>query len=173
MKRPEPPVNKKEKPKPEKLKSLEKTRASQKPAPKKPNPQIRPRLAFELNTRLPALSTDLSIPLMDNVPMDAPALKSHYEVGELDGPLTTLVKIPPIYPFRAKRRGVEGFVSVEFFVTKTGEVADIKILESQPEEIFVKAVTDCISRWKFKPGTVEGIPVETRVHTTIRFELEE
>lgn len=173
MKRPEPPVKKKEKIIPPKPEPREPPRESQKPAPPKKDLSIRPRLAFELNTRLPSLSTDLSIPLLDNVLVDVPVLKSHYEIGELDAPLTALVKIPPIYPFRAKRRGIEGFVTLEFFVTEKGDVDDITIIESRPETVFDEAVRDCVSRWKFRSGTVEGIPVETRVRTTIRFELEQ
>jgi protein TonB len=30
----------------------------------------------------------------------------------------------------------------------------------------------CVSGWRFKPGTVEGMPVKAWAETTIRFKLE-
>lgn len=139
----------------------------------KPRPMnLKPRLAFELNAKLPPAPMDLLIPKLEYFFMDAPALKTHYTMGELDSSLIPLVKIPPLYPIRASRQGIEGFVRVEFLVTKTGLVKKIRIIEAQPKKIFEKSVINCVSQWKFKPGTKEGIPVSTLVQTTIRFKLE-
>ncbi len=114
---------------------------------------------------------DLVMPGLEHFSM-APILKAHYTMGELDSPLTPLVKIPPIYPMLATRRGIEGYVTVEFLVNNKGLVRQIRILDSRPEHIFDKSVANCVSQWKFKPGTMEGIPVATLVQTTIRFRLE-
>ncbi|MCG8684928.1 MAG: energy transducer TonB [Desulfobacterales bacterium] len=82
-------------------------------------------------------------------------------------------KHPPLYPMRAKSRGIQGFVSVEFRISKKGFVENIRITESKPGGVFDKSVLACVSQWQFKPGTVEGVPVATLVTTTIRFELEQ
>jgi protein TonB len=82
-----------------------------------------------------------------------------------------LSRIPPIYPFNAKHRGIEGWVDVEFVVTNQGLVEAIKVIAAQPEKIFDKTVIQCLSAWRFKPGTIRGEPVKTRVQTRIRFEL--
>ena len=133
---------------------------------------LKPQLAFQLNPKLPAAPMDLVMPGLEHFSMDAPVLKAHYSMGELDSPLIPLVKIPPIYPIRASRRGIEGFVIVQFLVTKNGEVERIKIIEAHPKKIFDQNVIHCVSQWIFKPGTVEGIPVATLTRTTIRFKLE-
>jgi len=135
-------------------------------------PTLKPQLAFQLNPKLPSTPMDLVMPGLEHFSMDAPILKDHYTMGELDSPLIPLVKIPPIYPMLATRRGIEGFVTVEFLVNKKGLVQQIRILESRPENIFDKSVTTCVSKWKFKPGTLEGISVATLAQTTIRFKLE-
>ena len=134
---------------------------------------LKPRLAFELNPRLPAAPMDLHLPAMEEFSMDGPVLKDSYEVGELDAPLTTLVKIQPLYPMRAQRRMIEGFVTVEFLVTTTGQVEQIKIIEAEPPGVFEKNVIESVSKWRFKPGTVQGIPVVTRVSNIIRYQMEE
>jgi periplasmic protein TonB len=132
-----------------------------------------PRLAFQLNSKLPVAPMDIVMPRFANVSMDLPLPKSHYTMGELDSPLTPLVKNPPVYPMLAARRGIEGYVTVEFFVTTQGLVEQIQIIEATPERIFDKSVINCVSHWKFAPGTVEGLPVNTLARTTIRFKLEE
>ncbi|MBU2455203.1 MAG: energy transducer TonB, partial [Proteobacteria bacterium] len=134
---------------------------------------LNPYRAFEMNPKLPAASMDLVMPDLEKFSMDLPVLKNQYAMGELDSPLIPLVKIPPIYPVRASRRGIEGFVTVEFIVTQKGLVQEIKIIEAEPETIFNKSVIQCVSKWKFLPGTVQGMPVATQAITTIRFELEQ
>ncbi|NOX34329.1 MAG: energy transducer TonB [Deltaproteobacteria bacterium] len=172
IKRPEPVARKQ---RPEKIKPA---RPEKKPAGshmRSPAPRpvtLKPHLAFQLNPKLPAAPMDLVMPGLEHFSMDAPVLKAHYSMGELDSPLIPLVKIPPIYPIRASRRGVGGFVTVQFLVTKNGKVEHIKILKARPENIFNQNVIHCVSQWKFKPGTVEGIPVATLARTTIRFKLE-
>ncbi|MBU1194370.1 MAG: TonB family protein [Proteobacteria bacterium] len=171
VKRPETPLQKKEPKKnvpPEPVKQVKHTPV---------NPMVqktiaKPYLKFELNPKLPTAPTDLVMPPLENFSLDAPVLKAVYDIAELDTGLMALVKIPPIYPIQAKRRGIEGFVDVEFIVTAAGIVQDIKITAARPKTIFNSAVIACVSRWKFKPPTVEGIPVATRAATTIKFKLE-
>ena len=171
VKKEEPPLVKKEQ---EPMKPPEKMETRSQAMPQKTRSMdIRPRLAFEINPHLPAVSTDLNLPAIEEFSMDAPVVKGSYEIGELDAPLTTLVKIDPLYPIRAKRRKIEGFVTVEFLVTNTGQVEQIKIIEAEPQGVFEKNVIESVSKWRFKPGTVQGIPVVTRVLNTIRYKMEE
>jgi protein TonB len=173
IKRHETPPRKKElkKPKPKQEPKRLKTTTPTKVVQQK-KLQLKPRLPFQLNPRLPATPTSLTMPAMEYFSMDAPTLKGLYEMGELDSPLTPLAKIPPIYPMRAMRRGIEGWVKIRFLVNNQGRVEQLKIIESDPESVFDKSVLNCVSQWKFKPGTVEGVPVNTMAETVIRFELE-
>ncbi len=143
------------------------------------NPPPRPKfhLPFEINPRLPVISRDFQVPPMETVPiglpgLGTPGLKSMYGVGEIDHPLTALARTPPIYPMRARRRGIEGWVKVRFIVTTEGRVTDIKISESRPEKIFDASVIRCVSAWRFSPGTVEGLAVKTWMETTVVFVLQ-
>jgi protein TonB len=104
--------------------------------------------------------------------VDITALQGAFSVGQLDGPLTTLTRIPPVYPIQARRRGIEGWVKVAFIVNENGDVGSITVLKSEPEGLFDKSVERCVRGWRFKPGTVGGTPVKAQVETVIRFELE-
>ena len=129
-------------------------------------------LPFEINPKLPPISGVVSVPPMQMVSLGAPDLKGSYGIGEIDHPLTPLVQVPPIYPMRARRRGIEGWVKVRFIVTEEGRVEDIRVLASRPQKIFDRPVLRCVSDWRFTPGTVGGVPVKTWVETTVRFDLE-
>lgn len=139
--------------------------------PKKVN--FKPRLKFELNPKLPAAPMDLAMPPLENFSMQGPVLKDFYDLDELDSGLIPLVRIPAVYPHRAKRRGIEGHVTVEFTITSKGLVKDITIIDAKPGTIFNKPTIASVSQWKFKPPTAEGIPVATRAQSTIRFQLED
>jgi protein TonB len=169
MKRPDTAVKPKARP-PEspKPKPVEKPReTSQQPA--------RPKLTlpFEINPRLPGGPGALVLPPMESAPMADMDFQDAFSVGQLDGPLTPLVRTPPLYPPHARRRGIEGWINVAFTVDETGHVSDITVLQAEPSGLFERSVERCVSGWRFKPGTVEGMPVKARVETTIRFELEQ
>ena len=153
-------------PKPEKIKPRRAPEAAvQKPV------KNRLTVPFEVNMRLPSGPDTLDLPMVESVPTFNTNM-GPFSVGQLDAPLTTLVRIPPMYPVRARQMNIEGWVRVSFVVDETGNVADIKILGAKPEGVFERSVQRCVGSWRFKPGTVEGVAVKTLVETTIRFELD-
>ena len=89
-----------------------------------------------------------------------------------DGEYLPIVKVAPIYPRRAQTRGIEGYVLLEFTVTKTGAVANPVVLESQPTGIFDRAALSAALKFKYKPKVVNGEPIDVAgVRNKITFEL--
>jgi protein TonB len=125
-------------------------------------------LPFEINPRLPGDSDTLALPLLET---QMPGMQDVFEIGHLDGPLTPLGRIAPVYPITAKRRGIQGWVKVKFVVNERGAVERIAIVDAKPPGVFDHSVKRCVSKWRFNPGTVEGLPVKAWVETTVRFEL--
>ncbi len=128
------------------------------------------RLPFEINPRLPSGPQSLELPPM--MTSDISPSKDTFSSGDLDQPLTAVSRMSPVYPMNAKRRNIEGRVRVRFVVGENGNVEDVTILDEKPPGVFDKAVIDCVSDWRFEPGTVGGVPVRTVAETTIRFELD-
>ena len=94
--------------------------------------------------------------------------------GSADGDYLPIVKVAPVYPQRAIDRGIEGYVIVEFTVTKTGAVRDPKVVEYEPSTIFNKAALAAALKFKYKPRIVNGEPIEVRgVLNKITFQLED
>lgn len=166
LQRPEPPVKKNTEKPPEPP-----ARQRKKPEPVKPKTTLaKLTLPFDINTRLPAMTNSLPIPVAPVTDLDK--FNDIFSMGELDTPLTVLVRTPPIYPISAKRRGMEGWVRVRFIVNEDGSVDNITVVKSNPQEIFNDAVIRSVSGWRFKAGTIGGVAVKTRVETTIHFNLD-
>ncbi len=91
-----------------------------------------------------------------------------------DTDVIPLVRIAPEYPPRALRRGIEGWVQVQFTITPTGAVTDAKVVAADPPGLFDEAAIRSILRWRYNPKVEGGVAVErVGVQTLIRFELEE
>lgn len=92
----------------------------------------------------------------------------------IDGEYLPIVKVAPQYPRRALSRGIEGYVIVEYTVTKLGTVKDPRVVEGKPQGTFDRAAIKSALRYKYKPRVVDGEPIEVKgVRTRITFELEE
>ena len=89
----------------------------------------------------------------------------------IDSNVVPSLRIPPNYPNRALRSGIEGIVTVEFTITTDGSVKDAEIIEAEPPNIFDKSVLRAIAKWKFNPDMVDGQPVEKRARQDIKFTL--
>jgi protein TonB len=91
-----------------------------------------------------------------------------------DGEYLPIVKVAPVYPRRAQTRGIEGYVLLEFIVTKTGAVANPVVIESSPPGIFDRAAMNAALKFKYKPKVVDGEPIDVAgVRNRITFELQD
>lgn len=87
--------------------------------------------------------------------------------------LMPLVKISPEYPARAATAGIEGYVIVEYTVTRLGLVTDPKVIESSPKGYFERAALRAIKGFRYNPHQVDGVPTDIHgVRQQFTFELE-
>lgn len=93
-------------------------------------------------------------------------------LGAADGEYLPIVKVAPIYPRRALQRGLEGYVIVEFTVSRQGTVKDVVVIEST-SSLFDRAAVEAAQKFKYKPRVVNGEPIEVPgVRNQITFKLE-
>lgn len=91
-----------------------------------------------------------------------------------DGEYLPIVKVAPVYPRRALERGIEGYVLLEFTVTRLGTVENPVVIEADPPNIFNRAAIQAALKFKYKPRVVEGEAIAVPgVQNLIRFELED
>ncbi len=98
---------------------------------------------------------------------------SGFGLSPSDGEYLPIVKVQPIYPRRALSRGVEGYVIVEFTVTKQGTTRNIRVVEST-SSMFDSAAMKAAAKFKYKPRVVDGEPIDVPgVQNKITFEIED
>lgn len=75
-------------------------------------------------------------------------------------------RVKPKYPESAKKAGIKGTVRLQIIVDRDGRVIEVKPLEGDPE--LAQAASDAVRQWRFKPVTLNGVPVQvdTRVELT-------
>ena len=138
------------------------------PPPKEPPPQMdQP----QLDSPAPN-SEGSSFDFGESVNADV-SLDGGLALGSGDGEYLPIVKVAPVYPRRALQRGIEGYVIVEFTVTKQGSVRDPIVVEANPEGIFERAAMEAALKFKYKARVVNGEPVEVSgVQNRISFEID-
>ncbi|CCQ10603.1 Ferric siderophore transport system, periplasmic binding protein TonB [Pseudoalteromonas luteoviolacea B = ATCC 29581] len=115
--------------------------------------------------------TGSSFDFAANVDADV-SLNGGLALESSDGEYLPIVKVAPVYPRRALSRGIEGFVIVEFIVTKSGTVREPVVIDAQPAEIFDQAAIDAALKFKYKPRVVNGEAVEVAgVQNKISFQI--
>lgn len=77
----------------------------------------------------------------------------------------------PVYPHRARQKGIEAYVIVEFSVSAPGSTDNIIVLEVYPEQIFGRAAIRAASKPRFKPAIVEGKPLAVQVFEKIYLQV--
>ena len=138
------------------------------PKPQTPPPQVEPMQMAKANPNANAVSTSFTA----DVQADS-GLAGGMNLASSDGEYLPLFKVAPIYPRRAQSRGIEGYVILEFTVTKNGSVRDPIVVESKPEKIFDRAAMDAALKFKYRPRVVDGEPMEVSgVQNKITFEID-
>lgn len=151
------------------------------PPPRTPTPRldqppraIKPVIgAMALEIAPAAVGGPLHVPFaLQREDLRAAATTPVFELADLDRVPQALARVPPVYPARARARGIEGEVVVEFVVTPSGDVEDPEVVSSTPRTVFDEAALRAVRRWRFEPGMRGDAPVRTRVRQKIAFTLE-
>ena len=129
----------------------------------------------------PPMTPDRQLDNMDMGPgagfgVSAPTVSHDMQIGGTgffsDGEYMPIVQVAPNYPRRAQQRGLEGYVTLEFTVTRQGTVRDPVVIESS-NSVFDQAAIDAVLRFRYRPRVIDGEPVDVPgVRFRITFRLE-
>lgn len=81
--------------------------------------------------------------------------------------------LQPPYPAAERRANREGRVTVRALIGVDGRVKAIEQVEATSDAFWRAVQAQALSRWRFKPGTRGGVPVEAWRTMTLRFVLED
>ena len=129
---------------------------------KEPKPQRPPQAEVRPEVPMPQLDQAMGARIAVAVPtpvVEAGLPSRTIGFGASDGEYLPVVKVVPVYPQRALARRLEGYVVVEFIVTRTGSVRDVVVVESTAD-IFERPAVEAALKFRYKPRVIDGEPVE-------------
>jgi TonB family protein len=78
----------------------------------------------------------------------------------------SLERKSPRYPKTQEGRGQEGWVQVSFVISPDGTTQDLLVEDSSGSGQFERAALAAMKRWRYKPATLAGEPVQ-QCHTRV------
>ena len=136
------------------------------PTPDEPEPI---RMPEEEQPEIDLPDTDLVFDIPDGPPPaepEGPILVA----GDVVAP-EKITAPPPIYTEMARKARIQGVVIVQAIIDKSGEVTNVKILKGLPMGLDV-AAADAVKKWKFRPATLNGKPVDVYYNLTVNFRIQ-
>jgi len=82
-----------------------------------------------------------------------------------------LDRVMPRYPTSARRAGIEGKVVVRGIVRKDGTIDNVEVIKDLPNNLGEEA-RRAVSRWRFRPATYHGEPIDVYYTVTVNFRLQ-
>ncbi len=81
-----------------------------------------------------------------------------------------LTQTEPVYPPSLVKKNIQGVVVVQFIISTDGNVYDAAVVRA-PDKLLGEAAVQAVLQWKFRPGMVNGQPVNSLVEVPITFSL--
>ncbi len=88
------------------------------------------------------------------------------------GPLYQL-NPPPRYPGIARRRGYEGLVVLKVDVDEYGRPTTVTLFAGSGHSLLDEAALRAVRKWRFQPGSIDGVPQKMTVKVPVRFRLDD
>jgi TonB family protein len=82
-----------------------------------------------------------------------------------------LDRVVPRYPGAARVRNIQGAVVVRGIVRRDGTIDNVEIIKDLPYGLG-DAARDAVRRWRFRPATLRGEPIDVYYTVTVNFKLQ-
>jgi TonB family protein len=87
------------------------------------------------------------------------------------GELKLLTTVEPVYPVEAQRRGIAGWVDVEFIVGTDGIPRGVTVVGAEPPLTFDESALAAVSLYRYEPFEHDGRAYERLGRLRLRFDL--
>ena len=94
-----------------------------------------------------------------------------FTVGQNVTPPLALERPLPPYTEEAKQAHAEGIVILQGIVRKSGLIDSLKVIKKLGYGLDESAMNTIAGRWRFKPGTYKGAPVDVQANFEVAFKL--
>jgi TonB family protein len=94
-----------------------------------------------------------------------------YVVGNGVKPPIVLSQPVPPYTTEAREAKIEGVMLLQVIIRRNGSVDDLKVIRGLGHGLDEAAMDTVAKEWQFKPGTLNGRPVDVQANIEISFRL--
>jgi len=94
-----------------------------------------------------------------------------YVVGNGVRPPVVIVQPLPLYTEDARKARVEGIVVISAVVRRDGTVDSFRVLRGLGYGLDESAINTIATKWRFRPGTKDGQPVDVQANIEVSFRL--
>jgi periplasmic protein TonB len=77
--------------------------------------------------------------------------------------------VQPTYPQMARIAHIQGDVTLQATISKTGAIENLRAVNGHP--ILIQAALDAVRQWKYKPYILNGEPVEVETTIQVKFHM--
>jgi TonB family protein len=97
--------------------------------------------------------------------------KRPYTIEQLQKYPVMLVNPLPPYTEEARKMRIEGMVVLQATIRKNGRVDSFKVAKGLGYGLDESAINTIATKWRFKPGILNGYPVDVTANIEVRFRL--
>jgi len=123
---------------------------------------VEPNQTVPLNTMVIRQADSTALPVADTesprVRMGGNALSS-----------LLVQQVKPIYPPAAKAARIQGVVVLAAVIGRDGTLQTLRVVDPDANPDLAKAAVEAVSKWRYKPSAVDGVPAEVLTNITVNF----
>ncbi len=142
------------------------------PQPQVPTPLPQPTISFT-PTPLGPISPPTPGPIASASPTAAPTVPPLPVLVDAAVDPRYAAALQPPYPAEERRAEHEGRVVVRVLIGVDGRVKQVERKSADSDAFYRETERQALTKWRFKPATRDGIPVEAWRTMSIRFVLQE
>ena len=104
--------------------------------------------------------------------LDKESTEAAFDYEKVDEKPFIIKSVRPLFPFRAKRRGIKrAGIVLKFVVNKKGMPVKIEVVSATHPNIFDESAVKALKQWRFSAGAINGKKVETIMFLPVKYEL--
>jgi periplasmic protein TonB len=101
-------------------------------------------------------------------PAQPPSRPRIVNISEIS-PAMLVHRVEPVYPFLPKQIHKEGKVELHALIGTDGSIQSLQVVAGDP--LFIQSALDAVTQWRYRPTTLNGVPVEVDTHITVVYTL--
>ncbi len=78
-------------------------------------------------------------------------------------------RVEPVYPPLPRQLHRSGVVHISAVISTEGNIESLQVLDGDP--LFIQSAKDAVLQWRYRPTSLNGVPVEVETIITVVYTL--